>query len=231
MHHTQTRRKAKLKDLLIRENGFGKGGVVYNLLANIDVKSIVVAGHGPAYAREVSSFLNNYKQAIIYCFEPDSRNWEEVKDLYGERVNMFNMALGTTDGIVEFFETPHKGQSSLLEWKTEGPSRTEVQSVTLDSFAESQDLTHINHLFLDVQGAEHFVFRGAKNLLYSHSIDIIIGEAILTNAYGTPESFFESYRLLHTAGYILAGVHEMVQNAVYGNTTKFDYIFTLPNLL
>jgi FkbM family methyltransferase len=175
--------------------------------------------------------MNNYEDAKIYCFEPDKRNWKDIARKYdGTNVSVFPYAIGNVNGQIKFYETPARGTSSTFKYKNSISVCYEVPSVTLDVFAEQHKLNHINHLFLDIQGAEHFAFMGAQKLLERHAIDVIIGEAILTEAYGTPDSFYESYSLLQAAGYILVGIYDGSQTP-HGRMNSFDYIFALPQLV
>ena len=52
----------------------------------------------------------------------------------------------------------------------------EVDSVTLDSFFEKEELKKIDFVWMDVQGAEDLVFEGAKHLLTNNKIDYIYTE-------------------------------------------------------
>ncbi len=227
----QQKKRVPMKKLLVRNKGFGKGAVVYNLLANIDVKTIVAAGHGPPGAPEMRQFMNNYPKAKIYCFEPDMRYWEElVKKYEGTNVIMSPYALGDEDGEREFYETPTSGTSSILPYAKSSHNCYYVPSTTLDYFARMNNLQRINHLFLDVQGAEHLAFMGAKELLEKHAIDVIIGEAVIDDMYGTPDSFYDSYTLLKDAGYIFVGIYGPLQYPT-GRVSSFDYIFARPELV
>lgn len=220
-----------MKQLLIRDKGCGKGAVVYNLLVDIDVKVIVAAGHGPPESPEMMQFMNNYPKAKIHCFEPDKRNWEAlVKKYKGTNVIMSPYALGDTDGYVQFYETPTCSTSSMLPYTKTSHKCYDVPSTTLDYFAAMNKLRHINHLFLDVQGAEHLVFDGARKLLGRHAIDVIIGEAIISDIYGTPDSFYQAYGILKDAGYTFVGIYHPIQYPT-GRVSSFDYIFALPKLV
>ena len=52
----------------------------------------------------------------------------------------------------------------------------EVDSITLDSFFKNKDLKKIDFIWMDVQGAEDLVFKGAKELLTNNKIDYIYTE-------------------------------------------------------
>ena len=232
MHLIQKKMKRlPMKPLIVNDKGLGKGGVVYNLLRGIDVKVIVMAGHGPPKAPEVQQFVKNYTNAKIYCFEPDSRNWKELSRKYnGTNVSMFPYALGESYGTVDFFEASEFGASSLFQWKKSGNQSRKVQMVNLDGFAEQYKLNRINHLFLDIQGAEHLAFAGAKDLLKRQAIDVIVGEAVIDDMYGTPDSFYESYTILKDSGYTFVGVYGPSQYPA-GRVASFDYIFAIPGLV
>ena len=220
-----------MKPLLTNKKGLGKGAVVYNLLNSIEVNVIVAAGHGPTNAPEMRQFMNNYKKAKIYCFEPDKRHWDALVEKYkGTNVTMSPYALGNVDGGIEFYENIAPGTSSILPYNKSSHKCYDVPTTTLDYFALMNKIDHINHLFLDVQGAEHLVFEGAKKLLEDHAIDVIIGEAVITDMYGTPDSFYDSYTILKDAGYAFVGIYNPAQLPI-GRVTSFDYIFALPELV
>ena len=54
---------------------------------------------------------------------------------------------------------------------------------TLDEYALSKGIQHIDILKMDVQGSELNVLKGAENLLKSNKIDIIYSEVWFKAAY------------------------------------------------
>jgi hypothetical protein len=92
-------------------------------------------------------------------------------------------------------------------------------------------MSHIDLLYLDVQGAESEVLLGGVDLLTEQRIDIIVGESVFTNLYGDPYSFHDVYSLLAIKlGYVFVGWYVPCYNK-WGRVKYCDYIFTTPEVI
>lgn len=134
-------------------------------------------------------FREIFESPKIYCFEPDPRAIERFRSKVGSQPNieLFEIALCDRDGTVEFFQsdghsefhdhglTPQgwdlsgsirkpKDHLSVHPWVTFDRKIT-VNASTLDTWRNEHNIGEVDFIWMDVQGAEMDVFRGAQNSL------------------------------------------------------------------
>ena len=134
---------------------------------------------------EVALYMEeHYPQAQIFAFECNPAAVELVrKNIAGhDRVTLVNRAVADTNGTLEFFSidpqktvTPHKdgniGASSLYRANPDYPhenyvqQRVLVESVRLDDWAGDQQITAVDVIWMDLQGAELRAMHGLGKLL------------------------------------------------------------------
>jgi FkbM family methyltransferase len=123
-----------------------------------EIKTIVIVGGYDC--SEGQTFLDNYPNAILYVFEPVPEFFKYLYSRYGNnsRCRLFNCAISSIDGIVDFYRTSSPGSDSLFKviennksgysFKTIGSIKV-VSKKLCDIIKEEIDL-----LSVDVQGAE-----------------------------------------------------------------------------
>ena len=117
----------------------------------------------------------------IYGFEPNKESFE-VANLQLEfneikNVTLYNQAISNKDGLVPFFEINiNKTMSSLVPYDSNLKPAYEIQSVRLDTFMSSEDITHIDFMKCDIEGGEYDLFGGDGFMNVADRIDIIMGE-------------------------------------------------------
>lgn len=134
-------------------------------------------------------FSRVFKDAKIDAFEPvpDSYQFclkriEELDEQQKRRIRVHNLALGNTEGVIPFYpvdaslsSTPNIGASSMfrfIDGLNGSPfgqklvqNEIKVKSNTLDNWCKANNVTEVDIMWVDVQGAELLVFRGAENIL------------------------------------------------------------------
>jgi FkbM family methyltransferase len=138
-------------------------------------------------------FLEAFAQPHIYCFEPDPRAIERFKANLGSQKNvkLFECALSDKEGEITFYQSsgaPNKDIADYLPdsmpdgWDLSGSIRPPkehleefpwvkfdtnitVPTITLDAWCKQQNITEIDFIWMDVQGAEIDVFRGGAGML------------------------------------------------------------------
>ena len=141
------------------------GDVFIDIGANIGIVSI--------YA---SSIFKN-----VYSFEPEQTNHGYLKENINlnniKNIKVFNMCVSDISGHVTLNvrdQFAHHGITSSHASTIK--SRVEVVSVTLDEFLLEHDISKVDVLKVDVEGAEWLVLKGAQNSLVSGKIELIIFE-------------------------------------------------------
>jgi FkbM family methyltransferase len=101
--------------------------------------------------------------------------------------------------------------------------RVSCRFTTVDQFCADNGIDRIHLLKLDVQGAEYRVLRGAANLLWNASIDLIYMEIILQPTYKEQRRLSEYLDLLEGHGMVLHGLYNLSHSL--GRLRQVDAIF------
>jgi len=134
-------------------------------------------------------FFEVFKNPQVFCFEPDPRAIERFKKKVGQHPNiqLFEIAISDKNGEIDFYQSSGKiiiEQYPTLpeDWDLSGSIRQpkehltqhpfvkfnkkiKVQTSTLDNWCHEHRIRMIDFIWMDVQGAEIDVFRGARNIL------------------------------------------------------------------
>jgi FkbM family methyltransferase len=136
----------------------------------------VVIEAGAHRGGDTRDFAAMWPDGRIYALEPIPDPFRELSESTKGLPNVTaeQLALGTADGMQEMWVSSgaSDGSSSLKEptgHLAEHPDvafsdRTEVQVMTLDSYAASRGLTRIDLLWLDLQGTELDVLRASPRV-------------------------------------------------------------------
>jgi FkbM family methyltransferase len=198
------------------------------------VRRIVIVGawHG----EEIGELLDRYPAASIIALEPSRDAFGALSGRWGSdpRVRCVPVAAADKDGTMPFHEMSVTGNGSLLAlaepgegtWRAPGMVQTaayEVPTVRLDALAELADGEPIDCLWIDVQGFEGAVLRGAERLLDR------VGAAFLEvtvnqRTYANATTFDELQGLLGAHGFQLVslGTHPQIGqgNALWVRRSK-----------
>lgn len=114
--------------------------------------------------------------AKIYAFEPDFASFATLGQVIrrkklGDAVELFNMAVGSADGSLEFWHNEeHSADHRVVteEFKSlraAGDKITSVAATRVDSFVAERKLRDISFIKIDVQGYELAVCEGMRGTL------------------------------------------------------------------
>jgi FkbM family methyltransferase len=143
-----------------------------------------------------SRAMQEFPLANVLAFEPDPDSWAAAQKNVGahERVEVVRAALGANKGQAEFFRGPYAVTNSLLPRPADGlrpyyPAQailqggTMVDVVTIDDECENRGIKALDVLKLDLQGGELAALEGAKSLLESGAIKVLVVEAVFIKKY------------------------------------------------
>lgn len=132
-------------------------GDIIDVGANIGVHSINYAINNP--------------NSRVFSFEPDPENIlilkENVKKHNVNNIDIIECGVGELNSKGNVY-TNHKNSGDCRLYKNTdfNPSNiSEIDIITLDYFAQQNDLKKINYIKMDTQGYEPYIFQGAYNLI------------------------------------------------------------------
>lgn len=139
----------------------------------------------------------------IILFEPNDilRHYSQVRFRYLRNVSYQEAAVSDSEGEATFcyFEDEHDGLSNIIhndKWGYLNPKFKQVQTIALDLW----DMTRIDFLKIDVEGAEWLVLSGCRNLLQNKRIKFIQVECA-EHINATGKTFDDICGLLYRYGY------------------------------
>jgi len=141
-------------------------------------------------------------KAKVYAFEPHPQTFAALKrnvaaNRLADRVRCIQSAVGTAVGTVSFLDT---GAPATNRIASPGDHTFEVVLTTIDAFRREHDLTSVDFLKIDVEGAELDVLRGAhasfeKKLIRRGMIEICPGNL---KQFGTSVAELQAFFAAHS---------------------------------
>jgi FkbM family methyltransferase len=176
---------------------------VLDVGGNIGFFSLVSAATGPF---KIDTFEPNMANVLRFCESLWLNDWHSEYESPDEHhaahehhdddqshalVNLYNMGVGDTNGLLHFYENaknPGRGKFEMPAHYEEGgamPSPYDLNVITLDHFAEErgwfESKPDIAILKVDVEGLENKVIIGAAKLIQARLIHNILMEITVKN--------------------------------------------------
>jgi len=128
------------------------------------------------YSLLAASKINKGK---IFAFEPHPIAFKQLLEnvrlnRLEKTVSTYNIALSNQTGKVSFLANDVSELSSISLDKNF--NTIEVATITIDEFCQKNELSKIDLMKIDVEGAEHLVLSGANKFLSQHRIKRILIE-------------------------------------------------------
>jgi FkbM family methyltransferase len=167
------------------------------------------------------------EKAEIYAFEPGRISFEQAQDLLkgAENIHLYNAGFGKTESSAFLIGTTPTSVRNFTVDNAQNHYDTKyreaIELFQLDSFCQKMNITHIDLLKIDTEGAEIDILGGAKNLLQSQSIDIIQFE--FSDRNDQTRILLKDFVELFSPNYV---IHRMLVNGLYP-ITKIDKRITV----
>jgi len=145
----------------------------------------VIVDVGANEGDTTQQFLDAMADAQCHLFEPNPKTFARLSRRYGGRTNvrLNQKGVGDKAGHITLhdFDGPGSERASflpetftdLVHNKSAVLKSVEVEVVTLDDYARSEGIAHIDFLKIDAEGFERFVLEGAQALLAARRIGVI----------------------------------------------------------
>jgi FkbM family methyltransferase len=182
---------------------------LYLHISREEIEQIVIVGAHEGH--EITRMRHTYPHAKFLCFEPSPQWFRRLKRNFDvlSYVESRELALSEKSGTATFHELPLAGNGSLLDpdmdrWaefnhvRADASTSFQVRVGTLDE--EAEDLPKIDLLWMDVQGAEGNVLKGASETLQRTS-SVFLEVALCNPAYRGTMLFREIDAMLSAFGF------------------------------
>jgi FkbM family methyltransferase len=166
----------------------------YNVLQTSEKKDLTVFDVGANLGQTILFYKKNFENIKIFAFEPHPECFSFLEMNFSGKAEVYNFALSNFEGISPFYISPFAETSTLKlpnyssKWfhiknlilgldKKNAYTKIDVQTSTVDSFIEKNQLLEIDLLKVDVEGAELQVLQGcldafSKKIVKSIQIEI-----------------------------------------------------------
>lgn len=154
--------------LALSEKYHKKSGKFLDIGANIGTTIIEAIGH-PMVTGGI-------------CFEPEKKNYgllmKNIRhNLLEKHITCYNHAAGKEAGQVLLTKSPTCSGDNRISVRDNAPPEEDteiVSAVSLDNFLGEDEKEKIAYLWVDVQGYEYFVLKGAENIISQKSLAVLI---------------------------------------------------------
>lgn len=179
----------------------------------------VVFDIGANRGQTLSYYYPFFRQARIYCFEPDPEPFDCLRQIARpmQRASIFNMAFGAFNEEKTLYVNQASEGNSLLEvaagmvepagWLAKKGEK-QVLVCTLDKFCYDNAVQQIDLLKMDTQGYEANILSGATGMLSRQAIKAIFAEVLFKEYYQEQAYFEDVYSILKSYGYRLVDLYQ-----------------------
>jgi FkbM family methyltransferase len=209
------RENYRLLYLAARTRGIDIFDDIKNYLATLEVK--VVFDVGANIGQSAQSYLKNFAESKIYCFEPVEETFLHLqRSLRGhDNILTFKIALSSTKGTGKMVLEGPSDQFFLLNTPRDGQvdGRSPLEEVnleTIDEFCREHKIDRINFLKIDAEGGDFNVLMGADEMLSRHQIDVVQVEAGMNSKNKRHVPFNVFSKFFEQRHYFLFGIYEQV---------------------
>lgn len=124
------------------------------------------------------TLLAAQRSKSVLAFEPDQTNYDLlVKNITENNcgnVACFKLAISDKNEEITLFKNPNNYGDCRIYPFSEGTSKAQVSSVALDGFIQKINLTHVDFIKIDIQGAEGYALAGMEKILEQSNLELLI---------------------------------------------------------
>jgi FkbM family methyltransferase len=203
-----------------------------------DRADMVILDVGANSGQTTRQYRAIFPNAQIYCFEPQPDLCRQIEAQFQRdpKVSVYACAVGAAEGTANLYLNAKRATSSLLapdsnhlspgySTMLKNEAVQAVSVITIDAFATSKNLTHIDLLKMDIQGGEYEALLGAKDLLSQSCIDLIYLEAFFVPMYSNQPLFGDIVNYLAKWNYKLHLLYNQNINGISGRPLQADAVF------
>ena len=215
------------------------------LTKKIVKKSPIIMDIGANRGQSINRFLKLFDEPIIHSFEPISKEFNILKNKFGEKknINLNNLALGEKRETKLLNVTQKSENSSFnkinlgTDWikarskeyqvdeKNYVDTQQKVNVDTLDAYVEDQNIKEIDILKIDTQGYEDKVLSGCSNMIKNNKVAVIITEIMFDDVYDKYFSFSDIEKFITPNDFRMVGINLINNNLFSGLLFVADVMY------
>lgn len=139
------------------------------------------------------TLLDAFPDTQIHSFEPLPENFAALQQATASTAaHAVNAAVSDTSGVLEIA----RGEATYQSGVDAGGERFEVQSLTVDEYADAQGIERLGLLKIDTEGHEEAVLRGARRRLEAGAIEFVVCECEFAPRPDEPHAQFAALHAL-----------------------------------
>lgn len=222
-------------------NEFSRERIIQTVVNN---PSPVIFDVGAHHGQSAVYFHELFLEPTIYSFEPDPSSFTVLAEKKLKNNYIFNLAISEKVGEINFFQNKISHTNSIYRvnynskdsifFTKKGNKKNEsvfqnfnhqikVKTTTLDQFCNSNSISHIDLLKIDVQGAEINVLNGAEQILFRTNTCVI--EVSLYDYYESTSAIHLIEEILYSKSLKLYSILEISNNPMNGRTDWVELLY------
>jgi FkbM family methyltransferase len=192
----------------------------------------IIVEAGAFDGNDTKKMAKQWPAGIIHAFEPVPEIYERLVNNTQNITNVFRYPLALSDhnGNAEFYISErvtrpgiasqagslHKPKERLAHSPLIFPRTTTVNTITLDQWAQDNNIMHIDLLWLDTQGHEQAILQAAPHMI--KNINVVLAEVSFIESYeGQPQyQAFVTWMNAHGFDYVGRDFQDM-PTSFFGN--------------
>jgi FkbM family methyltransferase len=136
-----------------------RGHHIHDGLLNSDSIIVDLGGH----KGEFSSIISERYHCMCHVVEAMPELYTSIKQT--RNIRTYNYAASDSDGVMSFHLSENPESNSLIRKTEEHAQTIEVPTISMSSLLKKHDISRIDALKMDIEGAEIAVFRGMSDEL------------------------------------------------------------------
>jgi FkbM family methyltransferase len=168
---------------------------------------------GANVGQTANGLVRYFPKSQIYCFEPVSTTFNILSQKFSSYSNVtcVQKGIGSVSGSANIILHENSELNTIIINGPRENTKIGEETIvieTLDNFAETQNISHIDFLKMDVQGWEMEVLLGAKRLLQNKCIRFVYTEVGFRRSDRDMQHFSEINDYLENQGFWLCGFYD-----------------------
>lgn len=198
--------------------------ITKELIKTLLPENPIVVEAGAHKGRDTIKMLKLWPNGTFYCFEPSPNIFAQLTQNTGEYPNIhrYPYALSHYNGTAIFHVSSGRSDAassllSPLEYSIDHPDTIftdiTVETITLDTWANHNNIQKIDFMWLDMQGTELSMLQAGTNIL--QTVTAICSEVNLTHRYENAPLYDEYRSWMESQGFYVA--YEHLFKTTWGN--------------